>query len=76
MKINATQTFLDGTDRYEEGTEYDVTPGAGEYFVRNGWASANDATVAKRLQPQNVTLDIHSGKVGSKADTAEVTRNG
>ena len=59
--IVATQTFLHGTERYEEGQRYTrIDPALAAYFVQNGWATSDDVADVLGPQPQDVTLDIQS----------------
>ena len=39
MRIEIKTTFLDGTDRFEQGDIRTVTDEQGTRFVANGWAS-------------------------------------
>ena len=66
MKFTATTTFLHGTERYEEGKEYEEPSALAGYFIGCGWASS-DSKTAEVLQPQTVTLDIQSGSSNHKA---------
>lgn len=62
MKIRANQVFLDGYDRFEEGEEYDVEPGRGEYFIRNGWADSEEfsgTSVDAPKSDEETSLEVH-----------------
>lgn len=70
MKITATTTFLHGTDRFEDGQEYEVPDALGGYFVGNGWAKTDDAEIDVVLQPQNVTLQVDNAVHESSSEVA------
>lgn len=70
--ITATQTFLDGRDRYEEGKRYTrIDPAKAAYFVQNGWATSDDVDEVLGPRPQDVTLDIQNSTSGSKSTAKE-----
>lgn len=48
MKFTANQTFLDGTERFEEGVEYDHPKGA--VFVAAGWADTDSTSPTVRRE--------------------------
>lgn len=69
MKIVTNQVFLDGYDRFEADTEYDVDPGRGEYFCRNGWASSGEFTPTSIDAPketEEVALEVHDVNQGTE----------
>ncbi len=72
MRILATQTFLDGTGRFEEGQEYEVDDASAGYFIGNGWARGPDGYIGPGSN-QEVTLAIESA---SHDQAAEVIPSG
>lgn len=50
MLITPNQTFRHRKEQYEPGVEYDVPDALGFYFVNNGWAAADPATVPEDLR--------------------------
>lgn len=68
MKIKTTQTFLDGRDRYENDTEYDVPTHKGYYFCQLGWAKSLDNDIETEEQPGEVNLNIHDSVVGTESE--------
>jgi len=71
MKIRANQVFLDGYDRFEEGEEYDVDPGRGEYFCRNGWATSEEFSgtpVDAPVSNEEASLEVHDVTQGVEAN--------
>lgn len=66
MRIEATDTFLHGKDRYEKGKEYEVPEGEGFYFVMNGWAQDLDAKETVTPVAEAVDLDIQNSTIGMK----------
>jgi hypothetical protein len=57
VKITPNQVFLHGADRYEEGTEYDVSDADGTYFVNAGWADSDEFE-------RETGLDVHDSQSG------------
>jgi hypothetical protein len=57
MKIRTTQTFLDGTTRYEGGQEYEVLDTEGYYFCKMGWA-VDAAAVTLDIQDVKAILNV------------------
>jgi len=64
MKIEATTTFLDGTDRFEAGDVRTVDDERGARLVANGWAQEVGADAVPVAPTSEVTLDIHNGVIG------------
>lgn len=62
MKIKATTTFLDGTNRFEKGMEYIVSDLKGVTFIAHGWAkdANSDSSEEATSLLEDVTLDVHS----------------
>ena len=58
MKIEALTTFLDGTDRFEQGDARTVEDVRGAYFVTNGWAKDISGEIATGEAAGNVDLVI------------------
>ena len=62
------QTLLDGYDRYEADTEYDIPEDRARYLVSLGWGEAPDlppdTTTGPWSEPASVTLapdDLEAG---------------
>ena len=58
MKIKATTTFLDGTDRFEKDDERTVSDERGAYFVANGLAEDVAGRVAT-VEAAAATTDLN-----------------
>ena len=75
-KIVPNQRFLDGTDAFEEGEEYDVPDNKAYYFAMNGWLAATDledvpeGTVGPKVAPETngeaVDLQVDKGAHGQR----------
>lgn len=64
MKIKATTTFLDGTDRFEKDDERTVSDERGAYFVANGWAEDAAGRVATVEAAATTDLNINNSGLG------------
>lgn len=64
MKIKATTTFLDGTDRFEKDDERTVSDERGAYFVANGWAEDVAGRVATVEAAATTDLNINNSGLG------------
>lgn len=64
MKIKATATFLNGTDRFEKDDERTVSDERGAYFVANGWASTVAGRVATVEAAATTDLNINNSGLG------------
>lgn len=62
MQITATQTFLHGRDRYEDGETYDVPDHLAGYFVAVGWATSDDIETPQEERLDIVDLDVADGR--------------
>lgn len=68
MKIQCTTTFLDGTDRFENGDVRTVEDERGARFVAAGWATDLAGRVATGDAFEGeTTLDIQNVKMGQEA---------
>ncbi len=66
MRITATQTFLHGRKRYEDGEKYTVDDALAAYFVGNGWAAGPDGYTGPGSEA-DVTLAIDNSGNGNAA---------
>ena len=64
MKIKATTTFLDGTDRFEKDDERTVSDERGAYFIANGWAEDVAGRVATVEAAATTDLNINNSGLG------------
>ena len=64
MKIKATATFLNGTDRFEKDDERTVSDERGAYFVANGWAEDVAGRVATGEAAATTDLNINNSGLG------------
>ncbi len=69
MLFTPNQTLLDGYDRYEADTEYDVPEDRAAYFVSLGWGIAPDLPPDSETSPEpaGVTLQPRDVVSGSAA---------
>lgn len=66
MKIKVTQTFLEGSDRFEKDDERTVPDKLGAYFVAKGWATDVAGRVATGVSAeQQATLNIDNSNLSS-----------
>ena len=66
MKIICDTTFLDGTDRFENGDQRTVDDVRGAYFIANGWAHQVGSELAPATPSGDVTLDVQSAVIGTE----------
>jgi hypothetical protein len=71
MRIKINQTIKHSGRPYAANDELTVDDGLGAYFCSCGWATRLDGDGPPAApQPEHVTLDVQSGRIGHKAQEA------
>jgi hypothetical protein len=66
MRIECTDTFLDGRERFERGDIFTIDDAQAKRFVANKWAKEVGAPAPAVLGAEPATLDIQSASMGQK----------
>lgn len=66
MRIECTDTFLDGRERFERGDIFTIDDAQAKRFIANKWAKEVGAPAPAVLGAEPVNLDIQSASMGQK----------
>ena len=66
MRIECTDTFLDGRERFERGDIFTIDDAQAKRFIANKWAKEVGAPAPTVSSAEPVRLDIQNASMGQK----------
>lgn len=66
MRIECTDTFLDGRERFERGDIFTIDDAQAKRFIANKWAKEVGAPAPAAPDAAPVNLDIQNASMGQK----------
>lgn len=66
MRIECTDTFLDGRERFERGDIFTIDDAQAKRFIANKWAKEVGAVDPAPIDIGTMNLDIQNASMGQK----------